>query len=244
MNNSPQLENGYVRIASELLEALARFNLTGIEWRIVAAIMRKTYGYNKKESRISYSLISEITNINRRSVIRSIKNLINRKVITSVKDDTDYINHYQINKSYVEWIKGISRLYRNSVIGDTSNQTSVTQVTTLVSRVTPPSVTGDTNTSVIGDTHYIQKTNNKRQSTKDRGTSLSDLTDDDFVEIAEKYHTTLAFVRSKFDDLQNYCGAHNRKYANYRLALMKWVKKDVITNFQKKNERITFIDPA
>jgi len=56
--------------------------------------------------------------------------------------------------------------------------------------------------------------------------SISDLTEKDFQEIAEKYNVGITFVRSSFDDLKNYCGAHGRRYKNYRRALMNFVKKD------------------
>jgi len=49
---SPQIENGYTRIANELLEAMARINLTPTEWKILMVIIRNTYGYHKKEERI------------------------------------------------------------------------------------------------------------------------------------------------------------------------------------------------
>ena len=50
---SPQLENGFTRIANELLEALYRTDLTGGEWALIACIARASYGWSQKEAPIS-----------------------------------------------------------------------------------------------------------------------------------------------------------------------------------------------
>ena len=45
---SPQIEDGYTKIANELLEAISKVNLSSYEFRVIMAIIRKTYGFNKK----------------------------------------------------------------------------------------------------------------------------------------------------------------------------------------------------
>lgn len=50
---SPQLKNGYTRIANELLEALYRTDLTGGEWALIVCIARASYGWGQKEAPIS-----------------------------------------------------------------------------------------------------------------------------------------------------------------------------------------------
>jgi phage replication O-like protein O len=52
---SPQLENGYTRIATELLEALSAADLTRREFKVALAILRKTYGFRKKADDVSAS---------------------------------------------------------------------------------------------------------------------------------------------------------------------------------------------
>ena len=47
-SGAPQLENGYTRIADELLEALSAARLGGGHFRVVFAVMRLTYGYGLK----------------------------------------------------------------------------------------------------------------------------------------------------------------------------------------------------
>lgn len=69
-----------------------------------------------------------------------------------------------------------------------------------------------------------------------------------FKEIADKYKTTAANVESRYEDLVIYCGSKNRKYADYYLALLNFVKNDLTksTSYQgAKNVRpnIAFINP-
>jgi phage replication O-like protein O len=61
--NSPQLENGYTRIANELLDALIRYRIPGEERQVLDVIIRKTYAYGKKEDRISLSQFHDMTRI-------------------------------------------------------------------------------------------------------------------------------------------------------------------------------------
>ena len=60
--------------------------------------------------------------------------------------------------------------------------------------------------------------------------SLSSITDADLQEISKEYDVTITFVRSKFEDLKNYCGSKNKRYANYKLTLKNWVKRDYEKN--------------
>jgi hypothetical protein len=65
----------------------------------------------------------------------------------------------------------------------------------------------------------------KKDPIKKKYSSLKDLGEKDFEEIAERYGVKTQFVRSKFEDLSNYCEAKNRRYSNYKAALRNFVKK-------------------
>tara|TARA_B110001454_G_scaffold54930_2_gene53710 strand:+ start:7292 stop:8311 length:1020 start_codon:yes stop_codon:yes gene_type:complete len=53
------LNNGYTRIANELIDQLCRVDLSGRQFRVVNAIIRKTYGYRKKQDWITAGQIAE-----------------------------------------------------------------------------------------------------------------------------------------------------------------------------------------
>lgn len=98
---APQVENGYTRIANELLEALARIRVPGEAAQILWVIIRQTYGYGRKMDRIAISQFSEKTGLSAPHVLRAIYRLQDLGMI--VKDGSGVTASYGINKHYQEW---------------------------------------------------------------------------------------------------------------------------------------------
>lgn len=99
----PQLEHGYTKIANELYDAITRWHLSSYEYRILIFIIRKTYGWNKKEDWISLSQFSEGTNIRKPHVSRSLSLLIKQNIVTKGGKRTN--PKYSIQKRYNLWVK-------------------------------------------------------------------------------------------------------------------------------------------
>lgn len=57
------LENGYLRLANQIQDALCIVELSGREFRVLNAIIRLTYGWSKKSDRIANSLIADKTTL-------------------------------------------------------------------------------------------------------------------------------------------------------------------------------------
>jgi phage replication O-like protein O len=57
------LDDGFTRIANELLEAVMRAGLSQHQLLVFMAVMRKTYGFNKKSDWVSNEQLSELTGI-------------------------------------------------------------------------------------------------------------------------------------------------------------------------------------
>lgn len=104
--SSPQIEDGYTRIANELLEAIAVYPFSGGELKTILVILRYTYGYNRKVSNISLSELSKKTDISR----RHISNILKLLKTTSVIIVGRYRNRniLGINKNYRQWKLWIS----------------------------------------------------------------------------------------------------------------------------------------
>lgn len=102
MDESPQVEDGYTRIANELLSALVRIRIPGEQMQCLLFIFRKTYGYNKKEDRIPLSQFEEATGINRPNICRALSSLSSIGIII-IKKDNKKISTYSINKKYGTW---------------------------------------------------------------------------------------------------------------------------------------------
>ncbi|MGN0462960.1 MAG: replication protein [Ruminococcus sp.] len=100
---SPQLEDGYTRIANELYRALYMADLSGAELRIVHFVLYNTYGYNKKTCQLSADFISKGTNIPVKTVRRCLNSLVTSKVLISNGSKTS-IKSFGINKNYEKWV--------------------------------------------------------------------------------------------------------------------------------------------
>jgi len=84
----PQLEDGYTRIANEILERISQIPLNGAQFRILMVIWRYTYGFNRKEHELSNKFIAVATGLNKRQVRRELKRLIDMNILNVVKEAT------------------------------------------------------------------------------------------------------------------------------------------------------------
>ena len=135
---SSQKEKGFTQISNELIEAFQRLHLSGNQWQVLWAIIRKTNGWHKSVEFISLSVFEKCTGIDRRNLKRSLDIMVKRKIIT--KSRLGYITKYGIQKDHTRW--------HTSVNNDTSIITN-----TSVKPNTTTSVNNDTETSVKTDTH-------------------------------------------------------------------------------------------
>ena len=109
----PQLEDGFARIANELLEAICAFDFTKREYKILIALLRQTYGFNKKTDKVSQWRLAEMTGLSRANVSRTLAELIGKQVV-SVGDayresHGQKIPEIGINKRYTEWRNTVAK---------------------------------------------------------------------------------------------------------------------------------------
>lgn len=81
--NVIELEEGYTRISNELLESILTAGLTQHQLLVVMAIIRKTYGYNKKIDWVSNWQISELTGLLPHKCSTAKGALLRRKILVS-----------------------------------------------------------------------------------------------------------------------------------------------------------------
>jgi phage replication O-like protein O len=79
---TPQIENGFTMIANELLEAILGGGFSHREQSVILAVIRKTYGYAKKEDDISAAQIGAVCGLARQHVTSTLNALAVRNVIT------------------------------------------------------------------------------------------------------------------------------------------------------------------
>ena len=114
---SPQCDDGFTKIANELMEALCRYRIAGEERQILDVIFRKTYGWDKKQDAISYGQFMSMTGLTKGRVARSLQKLRDKKIImvlnieygTQKRVPKDPTKVYGINKDFEKWL-GYSKM--------------------------------------------------------------------------------------------------------------------------------------
>ncbi|MBW4210780.1 replication protein [Enterobacter asburiae] len=79
------LSNGYTKVANEIQQLKPRLRLSGREWQCFEAVIRLTYGWNKKQDRVTNTVIAELTGLSDTHVSDALKSLAERKIIFSQK---------------------------------------------------------------------------------------------------------------------------------------------------------------
>jgi len=101
----PQLEDGYTSIANEILDQLSKVQLNDTQHRILLVVWRMTYGWRRKECRLSNSFLSEATDIDERVVRREFQRLVDRNIIVVVSKATGTAPRIvSFNKHYSDWL--------------------------------------------------------------------------------------------------------------------------------------------
>lgn len=96
------LSNGYTRIANEIQKLKPRLRMSGREWQCLEAVIWLTYGWNKKQDRVTNTVISELTGLSDSHVSDAIKLLAARGIIFSHKHGV--MKTVGINTELYAWI--------------------------------------------------------------------------------------------------------------------------------------------
>ena len=100
---SPQIENGYTKIANELLEAICKYISNPSFLRLSLMIVRLTYGWGRKEAIINLKSLSTkigLTEEYTKSVIFEMESV---KIIKKLEFKEPYKALIEFNKDYTQW---------------------------------------------------------------------------------------------------------------------------------------------
>lgn len=101
--DDPQVEFGYVKIATELLWAMDRARLSPQKRAILGCILINTYGRGKKEAHISIDYFMSYTGMTRKNVHKTIGYMKKENLINAFQIEGKKYLKYSINKKYLEW---------------------------------------------------------------------------------------------------------------------------------------------
>ncbi len=172
---APQLEDGYVRIANELLDAIIASGFSGRQLKVLFAVLRKTYGFNKKADEIGLSQIRDMTGLARSHVSTSINELVDMNVIKLREGNNARV--ISVNKNYLEWVlpKREQGVTKTVTVTDlvTVTETVTEGVTKTVNRVLPkrePQKTGfkdnKKDSVYAGENHELSGTVKQKEKAK------------------------------------------------------------------------------
>jgi phage replication O-like protein O len=210
---TPQTDKGFIQIAcgsqdNDILLALSGFGLTGTELSIILVIIRKTWGWKKKEDYISLSQFEELCNVTRRSIIKSTRSLEDKNIIIRKRFDGKK-SLYSFNKNFSTWLnKPTTR--EQKCLGNRSSHTREQKCTKL------------------GNASIHTKETIQKKLLQKKYSSIKNLTENDLKEIANDYNVPVSFVYSQLDTMKNWMSAKGKRYKNYKSALRNWVKKGAI----------------
>jgi phage replication O-like protein O len=224
-------DNGYTRIANELLEAVIRAGLTQNQMLITLAVIRKTYGYNKTSDWVGNAQLSELTGLPETRCSTERNKLIKMKVF-SVSG-----RMVGINKEVSAWrvkFNGISKpaitesvKFTESVnITETVKETFTESVNHGLQNLlnTKDNITKDkkdnnNNTPVVPEA--VKPAKEAKRATQ----FPNDLSPNDRNrELAKELGVNL---QSEFDAFSDHHQAKGTTFKNWNLALNTWLRNSV-----------------
>jgi len=98
---NPQKEDGHIRISNEVWDALVSIRIPGEARQVLDFVVRKTWGWGKKDEKISLLEFQNSTGIKKQAVIRALKRLKLMNLIDIQPGKRR--NIYSFNKDYDTW---------------------------------------------------------------------------------------------------------------------------------------------
>ncbi|HBT0618773.1 TPA: replication protein [Klebsiella pneumoniae] len=145
------LDDGFTRIANELLEAVMHAGLSQHQLLVFMAVMRKTYGFNKKSDWVSNEQISVLTGILPHKCSAAKSALVKRGILTQTG------RVIGINKAVSEW---------------SSLPVKGTEKRAYLKKVTLPE-SGKKSLPESGNAYYPNQVNTKDKHTKDNKDNIN-----------------------------------------------------------------------
>jgi phage replication O-like protein O len=99
-----QVDRGeYTRIHNAILERLAEYDFTSREYACILHLLRQTYGFNRKEVKLSYGDFQNATGIDSANVSRTMKRLVEYGVVIKTDARTKAAATWSFNKYFEQW---------------------------------------------------------------------------------------------------------------------------------------------
>lgn len=244
----PQLEDGFTRIANELFEAVLVYGFTQRQLVVWLAILRKTYGYGKKEDDMSASQIGLLCNIKRNHVTETIGQLAKMGAIT--KRQGVYGLILGVNKDYKKWSK--TEPVGSPDLGLVPNQDSpnsgLAKVVPIRDATSPNSGQVDSPKSGHTKENLSKETKQKKSPAREilfdewldqcKSDGVKPIPEDHAVfAYAEKIDLPIDFVRLCWLEFKSrFSGESKKKYTDWGAAFGNYVRKNYFRLWFEKED--------
>lgn len=95
------LDDGYTRTANEIQKAKCRLRMAGRELNVLDAVIYSTYGWNKKQDRLTNTYLADLCDMDPSDVNKALQVLARRRIITLEK--YGHMKIVGVNKMVSEW---------------------------------------------------------------------------------------------------------------------------------------------
>jgi phage replication O-like protein O len=97
-------EKDYFKVKNDWFDALIKFKLPGVQMQCVLFIIRRTYGWQRKESDIPTGEFAETLGVRPQHICRALNELKKRKIVTITKNGNKRYSTYSFNKYFNTWL--------------------------------------------------------------------------------------------------------------------------------------------
>jgi len=96
-------QGGYARIHNAILEQLALRSLTSREYACVIYLLRMTYGFSRKECKLSYRDFAKATGTTPGNAHDTLSSLMARRIVLQVSIGSNRVSTWSFNKYFEQW---------------------------------------------------------------------------------------------------------------------------------------------
>jgi phage replication O-like protein O len=231
---NPQIQNGYTKIANELLEAICRLNISGNEMRILLYIIRRTYGFNRKFSEIPLSDIASAVGMRNEHVSKALKRLSSRKIIELHANKGVKPQTISIVKNYDEWsVESCTNLLlpKMATVAENGNTTIAENGNSTIAK------NGNTTIAKNGNpTLYKENKENIKERVKEK-TPYGNfknvlLTDEEYDQLVYDYGRDNA--ERYIERVDSWVQSTGKERADYYATIRLWLEKDDVEKYDHK----------
>lgn len=167
-NKVAQLEDGYLRLATSIGRLKPKLKMAGREHQVFDAVIDCTFGWNKKEDRVTNTYLAEMTDLDDSDVAAALNVLASRRIINLKK--IGIFKLVSVNTNIDQWVLNRTKKAPKNKLGENTQQVGQKKISGWAK-------TPDTKDSLTKDninntqTHEVGLTGEEKLTPRQKGTN-------------------------------------------------------------------------